>query len=430
MRTSRKKKKKKANQNDRISDLPINVIDEILGNLRIRDQVRTSILSKMWRYMWTSAPQLRFDQDFFESFLHHEDYEPEDYQPVVSKIITDVLMIHNGPIHKFSIDISPGYPFRISMENLNTWIPFMSKDIKHLELLALRSYEDETQTSDILFSCKELTFLKLSSIFLSIPPNFNGFKKLLELHLFRIEFESGAIESLVSGCPLLEKLKIKSCDGCDYLVISSPSLKVLVLELYDTKSICLKEAKNLIDFTLKTNPTRGLIKSLPKIKKFSLDNWIKESYADIILPPLLTSSFSSLEYLELDDLSLNDEGDFLYFVSVLKSSPRLIELVIRQRLKDVDAIQVSDHCKELECGNCFLKLQTVNIHVSTNSQHGMSLIQFILANSPSLKTLNFWCDFELDTPMLLNISKDLLRMERASPKAQVAFFHLKGVVLL
>ncbi|XP_058756619.1 F-box/FBD/LRR-repeat protein At1g13570-like [Vicia villosa] len=346
---------------------------------------------------------------------------------VFPDVVLDVTISYTRFINQTVLSLpysNPYYGGGKRDENIsNNWVYYGTAHDVHIDLLRACAF-------GILFSCKELTFLKLSSIFLSIPPNFNGFKKLLELHLFRIEFESGAIESLVSGCPLLEKLKIKSCDGCDYLVISSPSLKVLVLELYDTKSICLKEAKNLIDFTLKTNPTRGLIKSLPKIKKFSLDNWIKESYADIILPPLLTSSFSSLEYLELDDLSLNDEGDFLYFVSVLKSSPRLIELVIRQRLKDVDATQVSDHSKELECRNCFLKLQTVNLHVSTNSQHGMSLIQFILANSPSLKTLNFWCDFELDTPMLLNISKDLLRMERASPKAQVAFLHLKGVVLL
>ncbi|XP_058749890.1 F-box/FBD/LRR-repeat protein At1g13570-like [Vicia villosa] len=309
------------------------------------------------------------------------------------------------------------------MENLNMWIPFMSKDIKHLELLTLGAPECETQTPDILFSCKELTFLKFSSFYLSIPPNFHGFKKLLELHLYHIEFESSAIESLMSGCPFLEKLNI-DCDGCDYLVISSTSLKVLVLQLFATKSICLKKAKNLIDFTLRVHPTKGFIKSLPKIKKFSLANWIKESYAGIIPPRVLTRSFSSLEYLKWDALCLNDKGDFLYFVSVLKSCPRLIELVINQRYKDVDATQVSDHFKELECQNCCLKLQTVDIHLSVSSQNAISLIQFILENSPSLETLNFWCIYaELDAPMLLNMSKDLLRMERASPKAEVNFDH-------
>jgi hypothetical protein len=54
----------------------------------------------------------------------------------------------------------------------------------------------------------------------------------------------------------------------------------------------------------------------------------------------------------------------------------------------------------------------------------MSLIQFILANSSSLKTLTFnvYVDYEeLDAPLLLRISQDLLRMKRASQKADIKF---------
>lgn len=50
---------------DRISDVPCNVIDDILKHLHIQDLVRTSILSRNWRYMWISVPQLEFDEKFF-----------------------------------------------------------------------------------------------------------------------------------------------------------------------------------------------------------------------------------------------------------------------------------------------------------------------------------------------------------------------------
>lgn len=43
---------------DRISELSIDVIGIILQRLSHEEVVRTSILSKKWRYMWTLVPQL------------------------------------------------------------------------------------------------------------------------------------------------------------------------------------------------------------------------------------------------------------------------------------------------------------------------------------------------------------------------------------
>jgi hypothetical protein len=66
----------------------------------------------------------------------------------------------------------------------------------------------------------------------------------------------------------------------------------------------------------------------------------------------------------------------------------------------------------------------VNIRVGTGLKYAMSLIRFILANSSSLKTLTFevsFCSEEFDAAVLLGISQDLLRMERASQRARVEF---------
>jgi Ran GTPase-activating protein (RanGAP) involved in mRNA processing and transport len=143
----------------------------------------------------------------------------------------------------------------------------------------------------------------------------------------------------------------------------------------------------------------------------------------------------------------------LYIVSVLKSAPSLVELVIQVNMNntyasyfvsycciltlellhlqidDVDTSQVSDHLDELECSSCCPKLETVNIsirEISGSSQHAMSLTQFILANSTSLKTLTFnvgLCSVNLHAPILLRISQDLLRMKRASQRVRVKFLY-------
>jgi hypothetical protein len=252
---------------DRISDLPDNVIDGILEHLGIKDQVRTSILSKKWRYKWISVPQLEFESDFFGSF-HHLD----DPFHVVAKVITNVLMIHQGPIHKFTLSI----PYvEITMEHLNTCFQFLSgRDVKYLQL---RNYTGAFyQIPYTVFFCKELTYITFRRFILSIPPNFSGFKRLLNLHLEGVTFESSALERLIPGCPLLEELSIEYCTGFEYFDFTAPSLKVLYLDINkDTKSICLKKAKNLIDLTLMTRGSweSGLIKSLPKIQNLSIDLW-------------------------------------------------------------------------------------------------------------------------------------------------------------
>ncbi|KAK2411357.1 hypothetical protein QL285_046643 [Trifolium repens] len=117
---------------------------------------------------------------------------------------------------------------------------------------------------------------------------------------------------------------------------------------------------------------------------------------------LVKSSFNSIKYLILCDVKLNEREELLYIVSVLKSAPRLVELVV-ENYGHVDITQGSDRSEELECSSCCLnQLKTVNINI-----RAMSLIRFILVNSTSLKTLTFDVRLdsrELDAPMLLSIS--------------------------
>jgi hypothetical protein len=234
---------------DRISDLPGNVIDGILKHLNIPELVRTSVLSTKWRYMWKSVPELEFCEDFFSRFKYHDDPDLE-----ISRIITEVLSLHNGPIYKFSLQISYSINFTIATEYLSKWILFLSKrGIKVLDLLGASSLNIK-MPSDI-FSCQDLTYFRCSGFNLSVPPNFCGLKKLLVLYLDHSSYEFGALQNLISGCPLLEKLSIKLSG--------------------DMKPVCLKKAKNLIDLsiTIDQETVSGLIKSLPKIQKLLIQSY-------------------------------------------------------------------------------------------------------------------------------------------------------------
>ncbi|RDX84109.1 F-box/FBD/LRR-repeat protein, partial [Mucuna pruriens] len=356
---------------DRISDLPSNVIDVILQHLPIHEQLKTSILSRKWRYMWASVSTFKFVNNFFEKCNHL-------VCPQTSNIITEVLFVHNGPVLEFTLHIPLNYP--IKMECLSKWILFLSrKGIKHLELVNQQAHP--YQTPSHIFSCGDLTYLYLCNFKLSIIPNFYGFKSLVCLYLFKIIFESGELESLMSGSPLLVVLTISYCPGVEHINVSSPILKNLNIESDEViKSICLKQAQNLTNLTLWTN-RRG-------------DNFEGGWVSDLL------KGMQKIERLDLG-------GNYI------KSNNK--------------AVWPQVSFKEFGCNeSCFSRLQIVNITVKTAYKNALNLIRFVLAKSSSLKILTFNVGFGLNqsgVPILLSTSRDLLRMRRASPTAVVKFFY-------
>ncbi|KAJ0428745.1 putative F-box domain, leucine-rich repeat domain superfamily, F-box-like domain superfamily [Helianthus annuus] len=78
---------------DIISTLPQNIIENnILSHMTLRDAVRTSILSKEWRYTWRSMPKL--------VFTHKMVKQPSNHCCTKYKLVNaifNVLLLHNGP---------------------------------------------------------------------------------------------------------------------------------------------------------------------------------------------------------------------------------------------------------------------------------------------------------------------------------------------
>ncbi|WMV41413.1 hypothetical protein MTR67_034798 [Solanum verrucosum] len=99
---------------DTISNLPCNVLDGILGSLPWKDAVKTSILSKDWRYKWVTRQQLDFNDEFFKSLKQDEE---------AKRIIYKVLLLHKGSILKFRLQ---GRSFR-SCPDIDHWIHFLTK---------------------------------------------------------------------------------------------------------------------------------------------------------------------------------------------------------------------------------------------------------------------------------------------------------------
>ncbi|XP_071740227.1 F-box/LRR-repeat protein 25-like [Rutidosis leptorrhynchoides] len=89
---------------DIISSLPQNIIENILTFMPIRDALRTSILSKKWRYCWMTMPKLVFDHNLAR-VLFDGGNKPYEKSKLVNAIF-HVLFIHSGPtILEFKLPI-------------------------------------------------------------------------------------------------------------------------------------------------------------------------------------------------------------------------------------------------------------------------------------------------------------------------------------
>lgn len=178
-----------------LSDLPRNILDEILMCLPFQDVVRTSILSKKWRNIWHGLPVLT---------LSHTIWKPEEDLPDLTnnlvKIINHILIFHTGPVTKFTLCV----PYLDTCPNIDNLIRFLSRnDIQHLVLrLPIRGSLYKMPLS--FFKCFELRHLTLQSCSIPDQPSFKGFDRLIILELCDVAISPKLLERLISRSLLLE----------------------------------------------------------------------------------------------------------------------------------------------------------------------------------------------------------------------------------
>ncbi|KAL4560995.1 hypothetical protein LXL04_033154 [Taraxacum kok-saghyz] len=124
MMGSNKRKFVSCVEEDRISNLPEHLISTILELLRLQDAVKTSILSKKWRYIWTKMRMFIFDNYFFNKFAKNGAFGRNGFIRIINK----VLNLHTGPILKFIIHIPNINMFHDSFEEVDQWMLLLSRN--------------------------------------------------------------------------------------------------------------------------------------------------------------------------------------------------------------------------------------------------------------------------------------------------------------
>ncbi|XP_019101910.1 PREDICTED: FBD-associated F-box protein At3g49020-like [Camelina sativa] len=199
---------------DGISELPDDLILQILSSLPTKNVIATSGLSKRWRFLWKLVPKLEFNSEI---------------NPRTAENVGRSLLLHKAPVleslHLTVTDLCDD----IDVE-LWAGIAF-ARNVREFVLeVSLSFFSMPVQFPSSLFFCDTLETLKLKFSVLVDVPSRVCMKSLRILHLFHVSYKDGeSIRNLISGCPNLEDFLIHggACKVVLNLVIEAPSLKRL-----------------------------------------------------------------------------------------------------------------------------------------------------------------------------------------------------------
>lgn len=326
---------------DLITNLPTNIIDTILGCLPLRDVVRTSILSREWRYKWTSCPDIVFDFWFDQMFLGGHKLEPLVYQ---------ILKLHKGPLLKFVLQV----PDLKSNPDIDQWLHLLPN--KTLQDLTVHVSRGEThKLTNHLLAFQQLRNLKLYNCAFDPLPGFKGFAKLVSLELQSVALLPEKFGQFIATCPMVERLRLIHCTTFDGLEIVGPKLKHF--EFHGVfKSVTFENCPVLsnvkltfssMDFKSGNRFSLDLVKSLSTLaalEDLQLQAYALEDLVEHGAPNKLPVSLRTLKNLHLSDMYFEKIEETSCAISFIRSCPNL------QRLKITVSCHKQALCTHIRAG--------------------------------------------------------------------------------
>nr|KAJ0225365.1 hypothetical protein LSAT_V11C100032540 [Lactuca sativa] len=398
-------------EEDVISQLPEHLIDSILERVPVQDAVRTSIISKKWRYKWTTMRALVFDPKFSKKFAKNGAFSRNGFIRIINKL----LILHKGLILKFALYI-PNILMELIIVNAN------------------QCYE----IPSCVFSCLELRSLKVTKCFFNPPREFEGFLNLEELILKRIDFGARLCGTKIN-LPRLKTLTLNMCTNVYNFNIKATKLQNLIviacpdamlLQLLDNRclfQVWIAFGKPIQDFVGVEKMTLAkMLSNFPRVIQFNIDSHFLKFFISEKIPKLLPHTIYNLKQLRLFRYQLADLHQLHGALCLLRNSPNLETLCIFMAMTWVDVGAASNHLESPNCLDCTLEqLQTVEITYLEGSKPELLFIKLILAHSPSLQKFTITPSKASDVQKRLDIAMDIMQFPRASTKAKMFYLNPK-----
>ncbi|MFS7906638.1 putative F-box domain, FBD domain, leucine-rich repeat domain superfamily [Helianthus anomalus] len=358
-----------ADDDDIISNLPEDLINPILEWLPVKDAVRTSVLSKKWRYRWTTMKSLAFDNHFSQQFLNMGAFSCHGFVRVISQI----MIKHQGPILKFVLHISKEIVLD-SFQEVDQWMLILSRNnVRELQIVKFNQFY---QIPTSVFSCRELRVLGLYKCILKPPLEFQGFPNLEVISLLCVNF-GASLGGTVINLPQLKRFKLFSCVNVNNFNIKAENLQYL-------RILAAEKFPN----------------SLPHVVQ-------------------------CLEELEFTSFSFGDLNQLQGALCMLQNSPNLKGLRVTHvpmGPAQADLELTSDYIESLDClDQTLFMLKTVEMTSLEGSRPELLFVKLLLDHSPHLESMIIRPSATVDAEKRLNIAKDVMLFPRASSKAKMVY---------
>ncbi|MFS7981128.1 putative F-box domain, leucine-rich repeat domain superfamily, F-box-like domain superfamily [Helianthus anomalus] len=317
--------KAKRQTKDTINTLPQTIIENILCFLPIREAARTSILSKEWRYKWTTIPKLKFGSSTLSKGKNKEKLPSDiasarknmDRRCKLFNAIHQVLLMHQGPIHENHI-------------------------VKKLTL----AFDYIYKLPSCAFSLHHLRDLHLRSVVIDHQPIFSGFGSLRSLCLYYVKISKKDLLHLLSNCPSLKRfnpsdfleelfLSVNFCFGIWLKRLVLDSIRgELPISLIHLKYFCYNKM-DFADYRLFTS-LLVLIKCSPNLEKIVLEELEIQYFSnlkhDMEFVKLIMASSPKLKKVIIHSLVEKDEESDM--LKILLQAPRAspVEIVVRSMI--------------------------------------------------------------------------------------------------
>ncbi|KAI7758080.1 hypothetical protein M8C21_033593 [Ambrosia artemisiifolia] len=339
---------------DIISSLPQNIIENILSLIPLRDALRTSVLSKKWRYAWRSMPKLVFTNNMVK-LPSGSAFEQWNYKLV--KAMFHVLLLHDGPTTLvFSCSI-----VKLGMvSEFEQILSYLSKGNK-LKRLTLLNDNRSYKLPSSLFSLQGLESIHLQMCTFVPPLTFNRFSSLTSLSFINVEVSGQMLQRFLSECPLLEHIRL----------------------LGYQQAIEFVEQGNKFTFV-------DLLRCVPLIMTLEISGYYMKYLCAGGMPHKLPTSLVHLKYLLLQ-VCITEQNEISSALCMIRSSPLLVKIVfLMYDNKGLPVPQTSTSFVDPE-DYSNLKLDHLDMFeikmFSSKLPLAMDLVKLIMAKSPVLKTV-------------------------------------------
>ncbi|CAM8998753.1 unnamed protein product [Rhodiola kirilowii] len=422
---------------DRITELPDTLKQKILECLPLTDAVKTSMLSRNWRRIWTGMQSLVFDTPVVDSFGSLTEIR-------FTRIIERILLLHQGSLHRFAVVI----PQRFDSKSLylnGLFVILSRKEVQKLTIIKKNLINGEfLSIPSYFFECGGLTHLYLNSCVLRLPPSFQGFHNLVFLDLCSIDMESKELSKFISHCPNIETLIL--FDILEYysepLIISIKNVRVLHFEDFISGMIILENTPRLTVVTLecledvqvlhkKLYSMFELLCSLPEIEELTFDLPLLEPFNGDC-PAILKKGFVALKTVTLGRVNICNRDDIMFLFCLLRSSPNLKMLHIYIKYIEHNNVEDELSVKYLEAegikGYNLSQLLNVKIAGLTGLRCETMLLNIMLSNCPILKTFHVELSSNIKIEKEAKMAWELNRCHRLSSNLELMYSNARSQV--